>query len=361
MTSRRPMIGLPSGWAPNTASPSTSKTLSCGSSSYMAISSRMTSRSASTSRNAGRKTMSAITSMARPAWTSRTREETEVVSLPVPAFSSAPISSKIWSISSEAYRLEPLNSRCSSTWERPACSGASARDPVAIQKPSATERTDGMRSVTIRSPPGRRVRRCSDSKRLRAIRIAVARAPAPVAPAAAAVSPAAPAVAAAAAAVAAAVGARADRGQLGDRLAGHGRVVGQAQADPPALAVDLDHAHGDLVALVEHVLDGVHALARGDVGDVQQAVGALGELDEGAEGRRLDDLAGELVADLHLLGHRPDAVDERVGLGAAGGVDQDLTLVVDVDLGLELVRQAADRLTALADEQADLVGVDLDR
>ena len=97
-----------------------------------------------------------------------------------------------------------------------------------------------------------------------------------------------------------------------------------------------------------------------DVGDVQQAVGALGELDERAEGRRLDDLAGELVADLDLLGHRADALGERLAQLAVGGVDEHLALVVDVDLRLELVRQAADRLAALADEQADLVRVDLD-
>ena len=92
-----------------------------------------------------------------------------------------------------------------------------------------------------------------------------------------------------------------------------------------------------------------------DVGDVQQAVGALGQLDEGAEGRRLDDLAGELVADLDLLGHRPDALGQRLAQLAVGGVDEHLAVVVDVDLRLELLRQAADRLAALADQQADLV------
>ena len=59
------MIGHPSGCSPNTASPRTSNTVSCGSSSYIAISSSTTSRSGSTSRKAGRQTMSAITSKAR--------------------------------------------------------------------------------------------------------------------------------------------------------------------------------------------------------------------------------------------------------------------------------------------------------
>jgi len=60
----RPVIGRPSGWPPKTASPSTSKTVSCGSSSYIAISSSTTSRSGSMSWKAGRQTMSAITSKA---------------------------------------------------------------------------------------------------------------------------------------------------------------------------------------------------------------------------------------------------------------------------------------------------------
>ena len=64
ITGARPMIERPSGWSPKTASPSTSKTVSCGSSRYMAISSMTTWRSGSTSRNAGRATMSAITSKA---------------------------------------------------------------------------------------------------------------------------------------------------------------------------------------------------------------------------------------------------------------------------------------------------------
>ena len=47
--------------------------------------------------------------------------------------------------------------------------------------------------------------------------------------------------------------------------------------------------------------------------------------------------------------------------GAGLRVDEDVAVVVDVDLRVELLAQAADRLAALADEQADLVGVDLDR
>src|SRR5262245_20745724 len=74
----------------------------------------------------------------------------------------------------------------------------------------------------------------------------------------------------------------ADGGELLLGLAGDLRFVGEAQADAAALLVDLDDANLDLVTLVEHLLDRPDAVARRDVGDVQQAVGALGELDEGA-------------------------------------------------------------------------------
>ncbi len=49
ITSPRPITGRPSGWSPKTAVESTSWTLSCGSSSYIAISSSTTSRSDSRS------------------------------------------------------------------------------------------------------------------------------------------------------------------------------------------------------------------------------------------------------------------------------------------------------------------------
>src|SRR5215212_11060407 len=251
---------------------------------------------------------------------------------------------------------------CSRKCERPASASVSPREPAPTKKPRAADRTEGMTSVTIRSPDGSSVRRCSGMRRsvgrrpdASSTRVETAASGRRL-PLSRDRDPDRPAVAA----VAAPAAAGADRGQLLDGLAGDLRVLGQAQADAPALAVDLAHAHGDLVALVEDLLDRPDALAGRDVGDVQQAVGALGQLDEGAEGRRLDDLAGVLVADLDLLRHRADALGQRLAQLAVGGVDEDLALVVDVDLRLELVREAADRLATLADEQADLVGVDLD-
>ena len=65
----------------------------------------------------------------------------------------------------------------------------------------------------------------------------------------------------------------------------------------PRVLVDLLDDHVEHVAALDHVLDVADA-ARADVRDVQQAVGALLQLDERAEVGRLDDLAGVLVADL---------------------------------------------------------------
>ena len=75
-----------------------------------------------------------------------------MVSLPVPAFASAPIPSKIWSISTELKRSVPLNSRCSRKCEMPACSRVSFREPVPTQKPRAIDRTAGTTSLTTRTP-----------------------------------------------------------------------------------------------------------------------------------------------------------------------------------------------------------------
>src|SRR5215218_2453335 len=151
-----------------------------------------------------------------------------------------------------------------------------------------------MRSVTTRSPDSSVVSVCSGTRRgrLPAIGIAVGARRAPLAvtvavtAAAFAARPTAVAprpVPAAAVATAAAAVAGADGQELVLRLPGDVRVLGEAQADAATLLVDLDDADVDLVALVEHLLDRRRALARGDVGDVQHAVRALGELDERPE------------------------------------------------------------------------------
>src|SRR5438270_12664244 len=173
------------------------------------------------------------------------------------------MASKIWSISSEPKRSLPRKSMCSSRCEMPAWLSSSTTDPAAIQKPSATERTPGTRSVTTRTPLSSVAIRCSSLNRRSTLVAAVARA-ARAALAVAARSPLralAPVAAAATVTGASAAPAGADADELLDGLAGDVRVVGQPQADAAALAVDLDHADVDLVALVQHVLDALDALA----------------------------------------------------------------------------------------------------
>src|SRR5207302_5291850 len=134
----------------------------------------------------------------------------------------------------------------------------------------------------------------------------------------------------------------------------------ELEADPAAGLVDLLHDDVHEVAAAHHVLD-VRDPARADVRDVQEPVGALLQLDEGAELGRFHDLAGERVADLGLLRERLDRGDGLARLRALGRVDEDRAVLLDVDLHLVVGLEAADRLAALADDHADLLLVDLDR
>src|SRR3954454_1734450 len=134
----------------------------------------------------------------------------------------------------------------------------------------------------------------------------------------------------------------------------------QLEADPVPLLVDLLDEHVQHVAAGDHVLDVLHT-AGAHVRDVQQAVGALLQLDEGAEVGRLHDLARVGVPHLGLLRERLDRRDRRVGLGALRRVDEDRAVLLDVDLDVVVALERADGLAALADDQADLLRVDLDR
>ena len=77
----------------------------------------------------------------------------------------------------------------------------------------------------------------------------------------------------------------------------------ELEPDPAALLVDLLHDHVEHVAAADHILDMTDP-AGADVRDVQEAVGALLELDERAELGRLHDLARVRVTDLGLLRQR---------------------------------------------------------
>src|SRR3954453_9422413 len=130
---------------------------------------------------------------------------------------------------------------CSTRWDRPASSSDSATEPVPIQNPRATDRTESMCSVTIRTPESSSVRRCSSCTAGGLVAIAAAAVARPAGAAAAAVAAAATlapratvaavAVAPRAAVTAATAATGADTGQLLDGLAGDLGILGETQAD----------------------------------------------------------------------------------------------------------------------------------
>ena len=272
------MIARPSGWSPKTASPSTSKTFSCG---LVLVHRDLLEHDLALGFDVGERR--------REDHVGHHVERARQVAVEHAGVDRRRLLARA-GVELGAHRVEDLvdllasgSARCRGT--AGARAGGRGRPPARAPRasrcrprsPSATERTAGMASVTTRTPDGVSVSRCSAATRRavaparappRAVRVAVARA---AALAAAAAPAAVTAVAAAAAAVAARAAvaaaarpavARRRRGELLDRLAGDVGVVGEAQPDAAALAVDLDHAHLDLVALVEHVLDRVDALAR---------------------------------------------------------------------------------------------------
>src|SRR6266511_3047188 len=105
----------------------------------------------------------------------------------------------------------------------------------------------------------------------------------------------------------------------------------QLEADAAASLVHLEDLDVEDVATRDHVLD-VGDAARPHVRDVEEAVGALLQLDERAEVGRLHDLPGVLVADLGLLRQGLDGRDGGLGLRAVRGVDEDRPVLLGVDL-----------------------------
>src|SRR5687768_6258135 len=154
---------------------------------------------------------------------------------------------------------------------------------------------------------------------------------------------------------------RAPRGLRLDGLLGevalHGRLAGEVD---PALAIDLDHDHHHLVADGHDVLDGGHVVV-GELADADEAFLARQDLDEGAEAHDPGDLAQVEGTDLDLAGEALDPLDRLARVLARDRGDFDGAVVLDVDLGGGLFLDLADHRSTLADDLADLLGVDLDR
>src|SRR5262249_31182613 len=125
----------------------------------------------------------------------------------------------------------------------------------------------------------------------------------------------------------AAAGTLADRVGLAEFL--ERGLAGELDA---ALVVDQEDLDLDLVAHLDDVIDALDVLV-GELGDVAEAVGFGGDLDERAEILEADDLAGVDLADLHLGGHRLDDVAALLGGGGVHRRDVHCTVVLDIDVG----------------------------
>src|SRR5207248_6691984 len=148
---------------------------------------------------------------------------------------------------------------------------------------------------------------------------------------------------------------------LFDRLALRGELFDRglpAQVEP-ALAVDLDRLDHDLVADVADLFHPLHAVV-GELGDVHEAVLAGKHLDKGAERHDADDLSLVDPAHLDLVGQALDPVDRLLAAFLVDRGDEDAAVVLDVDLRAGLLGDPADHRAPLADDVADLVGVDQD-
>src|SRR6476469_522529 len=340
-----PAMGRPSGEEPHAFSAKRFPTTSSGSSSCMAISSRITSRSASTASavTVEEVSMSPSTSTASGRSSSRTRAWKQVYSFAVKALNSPPTSSSSTEMSSAERDGVPLKSRCSRKCEAPERDGDSSRDPTPTHTPMEADRTPGNASVTTRSPPGSTVRRTSPPPSSWDRRVRVV-----------------PGFCCAAEAAK----------LLGGRVRVVGLLTGLGALDDRdqrqlAAVVDLADLDLDLLADRDDVLDVIDPLATGEgaqLADVQQAVLAGQQRDEGAEVGRLHDGAEVALAD---LGHR--RVGDRVDRGASGlgrltvgRTDVDRAGVLDRERRARVVLDLVDDLALGPDHLADLVDRHLD-
>src|SRR5699024_2934070 len=152
---------------------------------------------------------------------------------------------------------------------------------------------------------------------------------------------------------------------LGRGIAGLRLVLDHGEGDLAA-GVDLADLHLDLLTDLGDILDVVDPLAvvqLPQLGDVEQAVLARGERDEGAEGDHAHDGAEVALADLgeHRVGGGGQRGAGRLGRGAVGGADVHGAVVLDGDVGTGVVLDLVDHLALAAEDRTDLVDRDGDR
>src|SRR5690606_12290216 len=150
-----------------------------------------------------------------------------------------------------------------------------------------------------------------------------------------------------------------------DLRLGGGRAVARlsqgllARKPDLPLPVDREDLHQDLVALGEDVRDALDPLV-GELGDVDQAVGAGEELHEGAELHDTPHRPEVGLPDLRLLREVADHLDGLLDLGGVRRGDVDGPVVLDVDGASGAGDDVADHLAAGPDHVLDALGADLD-
>src|SRR5712692_441456 len=145
-------------------------------------------------------------------------------------------------------------------------------------------------------------------------------------------------------------------------LVGEGGLVAQrlfAREAHLAAGVDLDHLDQHLVTLGEHVAHRANA-GLGDLGDVEQPLRALHDLDEGPELLDALHLAEVDAVQLRFAADVLDDVDGHLRLFAGGREHRHLAVVLHVDLGPRLLLDPAYDLAAGADDLPDLLRADSD-
>src|ERR1041385_888241 len=136
----------------------------------------------------------------------------------------------------------------------------------------------------------------------------------------------------------------------------HGGLAGEADT---ALLIHAEAFDPDFIAEFDDVF-GLLDAEVGQFADMAEAVLAGQELNEGAEFLDRHHLAAIGLADLGFGGHAGDGFAGDLHAFAAGGVDVDGAVVLDVDLATGLFDDAFDILATGADERADFLRVDLD-
>src|SRR5690606_21750472 len=126
-----------------------------------------------------------------------------------------------------------------------------------------------------------------------------------------------------------------------------------------ALVVGFDDLDADHLADLQHIVDVGDAIVR-DLGDVQQAITAGQDLNDGTEIEQTQYSAFVLLADFNVCSQLLDTAFCFARLVKVRTGDGDAAVVADIDLSTGFFGQCADGGAALTDHIPNLFGVDLD-